>query len=336
MKNFHAQPQANFYPPAPQPRVDPSSHTSNWYAQPGKPSPSPASDSLALDSAYLYPDPPAVDMSMSLFDPSEQQYLSGFFDNLVEDKNEFILPTGFDFSGLMPNWNAPNFPEPQPKPQLQHYGLQPSSQHPYYHMPGTPHLNAPVSFQGPQSFPIPPETHSTGIYMTPTIKYTQPCEQLSSLSDSSSSTPHCNISDPSVNVVYNPGSFVSERIPAPEPVQLPMKRPIELSRNNSEENTKIPRLNKEPLKDDQRKANHIASEQKRRDIIRRGFESLTELVPGLKKTNSSKATVLTRAADYMQEIQVKILELRKKKESMLMQLSATNGPSRLALSRPLA
>ncbi|KAJ9059208.1 hypothetical protein DSO57_1004836 [Entomophthora muscae] len=274
-------------------------------------------------------------MSMSLFDPSEQQYLSGFFDNLAEDKNEFILPTGFDFSTLLSSWNAPNFPDSQPKPQLQPYGLQPTPQHPYYHLPGTPHLSAPVSFHGPQSFSLPPEPHNAGIYLSPAIKYPQPCEQLSSLSDSSSGTPHCNINEQPANLAYSSVSFAPKGKPAAEPVQLSKKRPNALSRTNSEEDAKIPRLNKEPLKDDQRKANHIASEQKRRDIIRRGFESLSELVPGLKKTNCSKATILTRAADYMQEIEGKILELRKKKESIVAQLSGESSAPP-ALHRPLS
>ncbi|KAI0244119.1 hypothetical protein L0F63_001657 [Massospora cicadina] len=276
---------------------------------------------LAFDTAHLYPDPPAVDLSTSLFDPSEQQYLSGFFDNLVEDKNEFILPTGFDFSALLSSWNSLNFPPPHPKSQLP-YGLQPDPNHSYY-FPGTSLLSAPVAFHAPQPYPLPPDSYRADIYVPSAIKYPQPCEQLSSLSDSSSSTPHGSIGDQVAIAATNPGGFAPEAKLAPE-VSL-------------EQCAKIPRL-KEPLKDDQRKANHIASEQKRRDIIRRGFESLSELIPGLKRTNCSRATVLGRAADYMHEVEGKILELKQKKAAMLAQLSAPTGsspPAKLNDARPL-
>jgi hypothetical protein len=44
------------------------------------------------------------------------------------------------------------------------------------------------------------------------------------------------------------------------------------------------------------KANHIASEQKRRQAIREGFDKITAIVPDLEKSQGrSEATVLTES-----------------------------------------
>lgn len=44
------------------------------------------------------------------------------------------------------------------------------------------------------------------------------------------------------------------------------------------------------------KANHIASEQKRRQAIREGFDKITAIVPDLKQSQGrSEATVLTES-----------------------------------------
>jgi hypothetical protein len=60
--------------------------------------------------------------------------------------------------------------------------------------------------------------------------------------------------------------------------------------------------NRELLSDDQKRANHIASEQKRRNTIRGGFKELTEIIPTLKNINNSKSTILFKSVDYIKQL----------------------------------
>ncbi|KAL2850573.1 hypothetical protein BJY01DRAFT_209840 [Aspergillus pseudoustus] len=59
---------------------------------------------------------------------------------------------------------------------------------------------------------------------------------------------------------------------------------------------------RENLSEEQKRSNHILSEQKRRNLIRQGFEDLCTLVPGLKGGGFSKSAMLTQAADWLEEI----------------------------------
>ncbi|KAF4592398.1 Helix-loop-helix DNA-binding protein [Ophiocordyceps camponoti-floridani] len=53
------------------------------------------------------------------------------------------------------------------------------------------------------------------------------------------------------------------------------------------------------LTEEEKKQNHIASEQKRRQAIREGFDRLTELVPGLEGQARSEGLVLKRTVAFM-------------------------------------
>ena len=53
------------------------------------------------------------------------------------------------------------------------------------------------------------------------------------------------------------------------------------------------------LTEQEKKTNHIASEQKRRAAIREGFDRLTELVPGLEGQGRSESVVLRKSVDFM-------------------------------------
>ncbi|KAL8284799.1 hypothetical protein RB597_002054 [Gaeumannomyces tritici] len=55
------------------------------------------------------------------------------------------------------------------------------------------------------------------------------------------------------------------------------------------------------LTEEEKKQNHIASEQKRRQAIREGFDRLTELVPGLEGQGRSEGIVLKRTVDFMRD-----------------------------------
>ncbi|KAI9793994.1 MAG: hypothetical protein M1816_006619 [Peltula sp. TS41687] len=55
------------------------------------------------------------------------------------------------------------------------------------------------------------------------------------------------------------------------------------------------------LSEQEKKNNHIVSEQKRRQAIREGFDRLTELVPGLEGQARSESIVLKKSVDFMRQ-----------------------------------
>ncbi|KAL4941369.1 hypothetical protein BDV06DRAFT_212722 [Aspergillus oleicola] len=62
------------------------------------------------------------------------------------------------------------------------------------------------------------------------------------------------------------------------------------------------------LTEQEKKNNHIASEQKRRAAIREGFDRLTELVPGLEGQGRSESIVLKKTVDFIH------LQIQERKE----------------------
>lgn len=71
--------------------------------------------------------------------------------------------------------------------------------------------------------------------------------------------------------------------------------------------TKPPREN---LTEEQKRENHIRSEQKRRGYIKESFENLCLLVPGLDGSGFSKSAVLQLSGDYLQKLLGEIDQLR--------------------------
>ncbi|KAL7963572.1 hypothetical protein V8C34DRAFT_265987 [Trichoderma compactum] len=61
---------------------------------------------------------------------------------------------------------------------------------------------------------------------------------------------------------------------------------------------------RENLSEEQKRENHIRSEQKRRTLIKEGFDDLCEIVPGLNGGGFSKSTMLTMTADWLEELLV--------------------------------
>ncbi|PFH56768.1 hypothetical protein XA68_16028 [Ophiocordyceps unilateralis] len=70
-------------------------------------------------------------------------------------------------------------------------------------------------------------------------------------------------------------------------------------RKSTANGAKPPREN---LTEEQKRENHIRSEQKRRTLIKEGFDDLGELVPGLKGGGFSKSTTLTMAAEWLEDL----------------------------------
>ncbi|EON68015.1 hypothetical protein W97_07162 [Coniosporium apollinis CBS 100218] len=59
---------------------------------------------------------------------------------------------------------------------------------------------------------------------------------------------------------------------------------------------------RENLTEEQKRQNHILSEQKRRNLIRKGFEKLNELVPELRENCPSKSQVLDLTAGFLDRL----------------------------------
>jgi hypothetical protein len=103
-----------------------------------------------------------------------------------------------------------------------------------------------------------------------------------------------------VSPTYKPGikkrksKKQSEESPGPESEQAAKRR-----KSAAAAAAKAVREN---LTEEQKRENHIKSEQKRRTLIREGFEDLGELVPGLKGGGFSKSAVLIMAADWLEEL----------------------------------
>ncbi|KAI8144948.1 hypothetical protein BJV82DRAFT_499247, partial [Fennellomyces sp. T-0311] len=58
----------------------------------------------------------------------------------------------------------------------------------------------------------------------------------------------------------------------------------------------------ELLTEAEKKANHIASEQKRRQNIRLGFDQLIEIVPSLNHGNRSEALILQKSIEHIRQL----------------------------------
>ncbi|KAK2066437.1 hypothetical protein P8C59_000261 [Phyllachora maydis] len=59
---------------------------------------------------------------------------------------------------------------------------------------------------------------------------------------------------------------------------------------------------RENLSESQKRENHIKSEQKRRTVIKEGFDDLCEIVPGLKGGGFSKSMMLSMAAEWLEDM----------------------------------
>ena len=59
---------------------------------------------------------------------------------------------------------------------------------------------------------------------------------------------------------------------------------------------------RENLTEEQKRSNHILSEQKRRNLIKHGFEELHDLVPELRNGGLSKSNVLMEAASFLEDL----------------------------------
>ncbi|KAG2229849.1 hypothetical protein INT48_002892 [Thamnidium elegans] len=104
----------------------------------------------------------------------------------------------------------------------------------------------------------------------------------------------------------------------PSPAQKQQREPSITSLCSSSKRSK---LNRDLLTDDEKRINHIASEQKRRNTIRTGFKDLTDMIPTLKNINNSKSTILFKAVEYIKHLDKRNRGLREKIASLQVRMS---------------
>ena len=86
-------------------------------------------------------------------------------------------------------------------------------------------------------------------------------------------------------------------------ISTPNRQIVSSSRADSSKQRQASIKNsRQVLSEEQKKTNHIISEQKRRDLIRRGYEGIQVLVPALKNTKTSKGGMLESAANWLDDI----------------------------------
>ncbi|KAF3052683.1 hypothetical protein E8E11_005358 [Didymella keratinophila] len=88
-----------------------------------------------------------------------------------------------------------------------------------------------------------------------------------------------------------------------------VSKPKKTSASTSEGDSKKKRasaaaskLARENLSEEQKRSNHILSEQKRRNLIKRGFDDLHDLVPEIRNGGLSKSSVLMEAANFLDKL----------------------------------
>ena len=87
-----------------------------------------------------------------------------------------------------------------------------------------------------------------------------------------------------------------------------------------------PPKDKPRLTEQEKKNNHIASEQKRRQAIREGFDRLANLVPGMEGQGRSESLVLNGAIIYLKEQLVEYKKLLAEGEAAGVDMSDLQVP----------
>ena len=110
-------------------------------------------------------------------------------------------------------------------------------------------------------------------------------------------------SDPDFEAPQKPSRQLSKRTKSSSAKKAPA--PLgKSSRENSASQSRPSSVksSRQHLTEEQKKSNHIISEQKRRDLIKQGYEGIREMVPALKDVKYSKGVMLEFAADWLEDI----------------------------------
>jgi hypothetical protein len=116
--------------------------------------------------------------------------------------------------------------------------------------------------------------------------------------------------------VARPESPLAAEKPAPPP---PKKRRRTGNRDLS------PPKPRENLTDEQKRENHIKSEQKRRQMIADGYNEMTKVIPGLEASGLSKSLMLQTAGTFLENLKSGNERLRAQLEALKAAEEASNG-----------
>lgn len=116
-------------------------------------------------------------------------------------------------------------------------------------------------------------------------------------------------SDPDFSTTRKPTRQPSKRVKTSTTKPSSSKRKAAPTPHSPSADNSTPQLrpssakpNRAHLTEEQKKTNHIISEQKRRDLIKRGYDGIKEMVPELKDLKYSKGAMLEAAANWLEDI----------------------------------
>ncbi|GMM43536.1 Ino4 protein [Pichia kluyveri] len=85
--------------------------------------------------------------------------------------------------------------------------------------------------------------------------------------------------------------------------------------NDNNDTTTTTKKHRNTLSEEQKKSNHIRSENRRRELIRSTFDKLVELVPDLEpKEGRSELIVLNKTSDFIKLLREENIRLRRLKD----------------------
>ncbi|KAJ3181597.1 hypothetical protein HDU85_003539 [Gaertneriomyces sp. JEL0708] len=252
------------------------------------------------------PPPPSVDTP--LLSELEQQYFSDFL-GTFDDPDE-LIPTGSLSSTAADT------------PSHHHYSHHHMDIPPHPHLCSPPHPHHVPKQSVPlysQSLPImqahhpplPQQLHRYPQQPQPILTHQLQSQQTPEQSLQHQSIPSSSIAIPKgrVKVEQPPsGTPPSSSSSLNEHRDLAHAHSPTLEEKSSTGNSKgkgKKRNGRELLTEEQKRANHIQSEQKRRGLIREGFKALSDLVPGLKGGNigTSKSVILFKTVAFIRELE---------------------------------
>ncbi|KAG2192797.1 hypothetical protein INT46_002432 [Mucor plumbeus] len=126
---------------------------------------------------------------------------------------------------------------------------------------------------------------------------------------------------------YNKAQTSKRKSPDTHPYHYPQHNIKHESSTDIPTPAKERRHRKQPhelLSESQKKANHIASEQKRRQNIRIGFDQLIDIVPSLNHGNRSEALILQKSIDHIRYLISMKNELKNQVRDLQGTLGETN------------
>jgi hypothetical protein len=248
-----------------------------------------------------------MQMLSSLFNNSESHLLSGFLNNVVDyDNSNTQYPPFFPPHTPLPPQSPSVF-----EPQITQNELDAFVE--YYHRSNSIDSNSTLS----QSDINMHSSSSASSYNQLNQMYPQVQQNNfhNMMSIPHSQTQH--------QQSFNMRNSIAIPVPIPVPVPVPVlqsskppvytqmetkfiKKPTLKKSQKLKKEPQSPKKRGAPKKElltaAQRRANHIASEQKRRGMIRKGFEDLSEIVPDIEE-NTSKAVILALTHQFIENIE---------------------------------